>query len=61
MAALDDPSVDALRQRVRTSPYASCYCEENVYRLVDDWAMALSEDERAKLFGGNAARFYRLR
>lgn len=33
----------------------------DVYRLVDDWAMALSEDERAKLFGGNAARFYRLR
>ena len=35
MAALDEASVDALRQRVRTSPYASCYCEENVYRLVD--------------------------
>ena len=33
----------------------------DVYQLVDDWAGALSEDERAKLFGGNAARFYRLR
>ena len=33
---------------------------QSVYQLVADWAAALSEDEQAKLFGGNAARFYGL-
>ena len=32
----------------------------DVYQLVADWAAALSEDEQAKLFGGNAARVYGL-
>lgn len=31
-----------------------------VFGLVDDWARKLSDDERAKLFGGNAARIYGL-
>ena len=30
----------------------------DVFQLVDEWAAALSEDERTKLFGGNAARVY---
>lgn len=34
---------------------------QSVYQLVSDWAAALSDDEQAKLFGGNAARFYGLR
>ena len=33
---------------------------QDVYQLVADWAQQLSEDEQAKLFGGNAARFYGL-
>ena len=33
---------------------------QDVYQLVADWAAQLSEDEQAKLFGGNAARFYGL-
>ena len=33
---------------------------QSVYQLVTDWAAELSEDEQAKLFGGNAARFYGL-
>jgi L-fuconolactonase len=33
---------------------------QDVFGLVDDWASALSDDERAKLFGGNAARIYGL-
>ncbi len=33
---------------------------QDVFSLVDDWASALSDDERAKLFGGNAARIYGL-
>lgn len=31
---------------------------EDVYRSVDDWASRLTHDERAALFGGNAARCY---
>ena len=33
---------------------------QDVYQLVADWAQQLPEDEQAKLFGGNAARFYGL-
>ena len=31
---------------------------EDVYGIVRDWAAKLSDDERRKLFGGNAARIY---
>jgi L-fuconolactonase len=34
---------------------------EQVFRLVDDYAAQLSPEERAGLFGGNAARFYRIK
>jgi L-fuconolactonase len=33
---------------------------ERVFRLVDDYAQQLSPAAREKLFGGNAARFYRV-
>lgn len=33
---------------------------QSVYQLVADWAAELSRDEQAKLFGGNATRFYGL-
>jgi len=34
---------------------------EQAYRLVDDYARALTDAERAGLFGGNCARFYSAR
>ena len=33
---------------------------DQVFELIDDFAAALSTDEREALFGGNAARFYGL-
>jgi len=33
---------------------------QDVYQLLADWAAKLSDDERGKLFGGNAARIYGL-
>jgi L-fuconolactonase len=31
---------------------------ERVFRVIDDYASALSAGQRAALFGGNCARFY---
>jgi L-fuconolactonase len=31
---------------------------EQAYRLVDDYARGLTDQQRAGLFGGNAAAFY---